>query len=484
MTNRTVLLLEINEITWDLIDGFIAAGKLPTFARLKQEGAWGTPLSVDRPPQLDPWITWTTLYSGQPQAEHNVFFLQQPPETIKAKRIWERCAEHGLKVGVYGSLCSWPPQKVDGFYVPDTFSPDPQTYPADLSPIQILNLTYTRSVRLPSDQDSLAFKAKLAAQLVRLGLGPGTLAAVAGQLAGERLNPRTRWKRVALQPLVNLAFFSKLYREHRPHFATFHTNHVAHYQHTYWKAMDPEKFRPLETSQEEIETYGPAIEYGYVTADRLLAKVVDLLDPETVLVVASSMGQKPFQSALKGGKQIAQWRSLDALLGLLGVRSTARAISTMSDEFVIYAQPDAARDRILGMLQASYIDTPDQKTFVCDAVDGAVRVNLKVYEVGRIKPTSTVHFPTAPGAPTRQYDEVIYNTGHLKSGCHDERGIIIFYGAGIPRGVELAQYDNLNVAPTLLSLLGLPIPSEMRAEPIREIVAPAEQQGWRPHRVA
>ena len=483
MTNRKVLLLEINEITWDLIDGFIAAGKLPHFARLKQDGAWGTPLSVDRPPQLDPWITWTTLYTGQPQAEHNVFFLQQPPETIKAKRIWERCEEHGLKVGVYGSLCSWPPRPVSGFYVPDTFSPDPQTYPERLKPIQLLNLTYTRSVRLPSDQDSIWFKAELAAQLVRLGLGPGTLLAVAQQLAGERMNPKTRWKRVALQPLVNFSFFRKLYRQYQPDFATFHTNHVAHYQHTYWKAMDPEKFRPLETTREEIETYGPAIEHGYVTADQLLGRVMQLLDRHTVLVVASSMGQKPFQSALKGGKQIAQWRSLDALLDILGVRSTAKAISTMSDEFVIYARPDSERDRILNMLKTTYIDSPEQKTFVVSSVDGAVRVNLKVYEIGRVKPTSIIHFPEAPQSPTRQYDEVIYNTGHLKSGCHDERGILIFYGAGIPRGLELAQYDNLNIAPTLMRVLGLPVPAEMRADPIREIVA-EPQPAWRPHRVA
>ncbi len=249
MTGRKVLLLEINEITWDLIDPFIAQGKLPNFARLKQEGTWGTPLSVDRPPQLDPWITWTTVHTGQPQEEHNVFFLQQPPETIKAKRIWERCAEQGLKVGVFGSLCSWPPRPVDGFYVPDTFSPDAQTWPENLEPIQTLNLTYTRSVRLPTDQDTLTFKARLAAQLVKLGLGLGALAQIGRQLAAERLNPKTRWKRVALQPLVNFMFFSKLYKQHRPQFATFHTNHVAHYQHTYWKAMQPDKFRPLETSR-------------------------------------------------------------------------------------------------------------------------------------------------------------------------------------------------------------------------------------------
>ena len=185
---------------------------------------------------------------------------------------------------------------------------------------------------------------------------------------------------------------------YRPQFATFHTNHVAHYQHTYWKAMEPDKFVPLETTRDEVATYGPAIEFGYVTADQLLGRVLETIDSDTVLVVASSMGQKPFQSTLKGGKQIAQWRSLNSLLEILGVHATATAISTMSDEFVIYATPDAERDRILSMLQASYIDTPDRKTFVCGSVEGAVRVNLKPHGAGTIKPTAKVHFPTAPDA--------------------------------------------------------------------------------------
>ena len=157
VARKKVLLVEVNEVTWNLIDPLIEQGKLPTFARLKREGVWGAPVSVDLPPQLDPWITWTTLYTGQPQADHNVFFLQQPPETIRARRIWEICHEAGLSVGVYGSLCSWPPQDVRGFYVPDTFAPDTATHPATLEPIQKLNLTYTRSVRLPSDQDGVLF---------------------------------------------------------------------------------------------------------------------------------------------------------------------------------------------------------------------------------------------------------------------------------------------------------------------------------------
>jgi len=44
MKRRKVLLVELNEVTWDLIDPLIEQGKLPTFARLKREGVWAAPM--------------------------------------------------------------------------------------------------------------------------------------------------------------------------------------------------------------------------------------------------------------------------------------------------------------------------------------------------------------------------------------------------------------------------------------------------------
>ena len=209
---RKVILLEINEITWTLIDPLIAAGKLPTFDFLKKNGTWASPMSVDLAPHLDPWITWTTVYTGRTQDEHNVYFLQQEPETIKAKRIWEILAERNVPLGIYGSVCSWPPKPVKGFHVPDTFSPDFQTHPANLASIQQLNLTYTRSVRLPQDQDNFLFKLKLGLKLLGLGFSFSTAMAIAKQLMIERFKPKLRWQRVMLQPLINFDFFSQHYQ--------------------------------------------------------------------------------------------------------------------------------------------------------------------------------------------------------------------------------------------------------------------------------
>lgn len=47
---RKVLFLEFNEITWTLIDPLIQKGKLPNLARLRREGAFAAPESVDSRP--------------------------------------------------------------------------------------------------------------------------------------------------------------------------------------------------------------------------------------------------------------------------------------------------------------------------------------------------------------------------------------------------------------------------------------------------
>jgi hypothetical protein len=468
MASRKVLLVELNEVTWDLIDPLIEQGKLPTFARLKREGVWVAPLSVDMPPHLDPWITWTTVYTGRAQEDHNVFFLEQPPETIRAERIWEICHRSGLRVGVYGSLCSWPPQQVNGFYVPDTFAQDTSTHPASLEPIQRLNLTYTRSIRLPADHDGLWFKAQLGAKLLALGLGARTAARIARQLAAERENPELRWRRVALQPAVNCDFFSRLYRSHRPHFATFHTNHVAHYMHTYWKAMAPETF-PQTTSPDEVRIYGGAIEYGYSTADELLSRMLRLCDSSTTLVVASSMGQKPYISSLRNGRPINQLRSLDRLMEIAGLNGRAHALSTMSDQFNLYPDEAATCAEAIKILEAAYIDLPGRPMFHVQRVKDCLTVNLRIYE--ETAEDSRCVFPHRKTDNSFRYSDLVYGTGMVKSGCHDPKGMMILYGAGVRSGGRIAEANNLDIAPTLLTLMGLPAPEEMKGRVLSEAFA-------------
>jgi predicted AlkP superfamily phosphohydrolase/phosphomutase len=127
---RKVLLAEFNEITWRLVNPLCQKGKLPTFSRLMEQGTRGAPLATEVPPHLDPWISWTSLYTGRRREDHGVRFLEQPPETVTGPRVWEIAADAGRSVGVFGSIMSWPPRTdVRGFWVPGRFSRAPVTFP-------------------------------------------------------------------------------------------------------------------------------------------------------------------------------------------------------------------------------------------------------------------------------------------------------------------------------------------------------------------
>jgi hypothetical protein len=169
-----------------------------------------------------------------------------------------------------------------------------------------------------------------------------------------------------------------------------------------------------------------------------------------VLVVASSMGQKPFTARER--KRIAQVRSLDRLLKILGVEGRAEALSTMSDQFNIYPDTDETRALVVERLSAAYVETPEHPMFYVSTVERGVTVTLRLGE--EVEEGARCFFPHA--GESFLYEDLVYHTGQVKSGCHDPRGMLVLYGAGVRGGARGGECDNLDLAPTLLALLGMP----------------------------
>ena len=48
--------------------------------------------------------------------------------------------------------------------------------------------------------------------------------------------------------------------------------------------------------------------------------------------------------------------------------------------------------------------------------------------------------------------------------------LLVAYGRGVERGASLGRVSNLAVAPTVLRLLGLPVPPQMKAAPIPQLL--------------
>ena len=99
----------------------------------------------------------------------------------------------------------------------------------------------------------------------------------------------------------------------------------------------------------------------------------------------------------------------------------------------------------------------------------AVTVTLRPYD--ELTESSVCYFPNGGRTSSVRYEELIYHTGLIKSGCHHPRGVLMIHGEGIRRGCEVKQCNNLDIAPTMLALLGLPEANSMEGRVLSEAFA-------------
>ena len=92
--------------------------------------------------------------------------------------------------------------------------------------------------------------------------------------------------------------------------------------------------------------------------------------------------------------------------------------------------------------------------------------DIEVTENLAIDPLGTISAGAAPGVLVRdlfrRYDEAF--------GAHDASGMLLAAGSGIARGHTGWSADLLDVAPTVLYLLGLPLDAAMKGPPIAAIL--------------
>lgn len=126
-----VFVLGIDGATWDLLGPLAESGDLPVLSRLMNRGASGTLHSVF--PPLSP-VAWTGIMTGKNSGKHGVFeFLEyahnplggrvNSSRAIQAELVWEIAGRHGKATVAGGVPMSYPARKAPGFYLGDFLSP-------------------------------------------------------------------------------------------------------------------------------------------------------------------------------------------------------------------------------------------------------------------------------------------------------------------------------------------------------------------------
>ena len=130
MTAR-VLVIGLDGASLNLVRPWAEDGDLPHLAPLMDSGAWGELLSTV-PPATFP--AWTSLMTGVNPGCHGVFdFTRRVPGTYRVEfinatyrqrpSVWHLLSKAGCRIGVMGLPATYPPEPVNGFMISGFDSP-------------------------------------------------------------------------------------------------------------------------------------------------------------------------------------------------------------------------------------------------------------------------------------------------------------------------------------------------------------------------
>lgn len=143
MKNKKVIVVGLDGATFDVMMPWIKRGKLPNIQKLMEEGCYGNLESTIHP--LSPQA-WSSFITGKNPGKHGIFdFTWRRPYSYEVqltnasyregKSLWKILGEHEKMVGVINVPMTYPPEKVNGFMISGMDAPGTKsnfTYPPEL----------------------------------------------------------------------------------------------------------------------------------------------------------------------------------------------------------------------------------------------------------------------------------------------------------------------------------------------------------------
>ena len=118
MNNRKLILVELNELNFELIKEYTQKYELPNFKKLLENIT--TTSSENEYKLLEPWIQWLTIKTGLSALEHNIFRLGDINNSFES--IYEKIENMGFSVGAVSPMNSPNNCKNAKYFIPDPWS--------------------------------------------------------------------------------------------------------------------------------------------------------------------------------------------------------------------------------------------------------------------------------------------------------------------------------------------------------------------------
>ncbi|WP_100656474.1 alkaline phosphatase family protein [Alteromonas flava] len=447
---KKVILLEFNELCPPLLKKFITEGELPNFKKLYDNSIAYTTDACCDVEYLEPWIQWVTLHTGLPYEKHQVFRLGQAKH-LSHKSVWDILSENGLSSWLCGSMnISW-----DSNDEKITALPDPWSVDVKASPIELQEFyEFVRAnVQEHTNEKFKLSKMKLINFMLfmfRHGLSVKTVLRGAKLVGKQVFKADDNWKKATILDWLQLDVFKYIYKKKSPAFATFFSNSTAHFQHKFWRYMDPESFT-LKPSEEEVKRFGSAILYAYKNHDRMIGEIFDLADQDTTIILASALSQQPFTAKdADGGRRFYRPNDITKIANTFALQGVESIAPVMSHQFhIICDTPQLAQENFEILSDATL---NDERLF-------SLRLEGKnVFGGCCISRPIDMNQLISVNGHSFKFGEVFYLADNIKSGMHNPHGVFWVYHSDQKQKIVESSIPLEQTMPIILEQFGIAPP--------------------------
>jgi predicted AlkP superfamily phosphohydrolase/phosphomutase len=483
----STILLGLDGATYKVLDPLIADGHMPHLRKILADGVRAELLSTPHP--LTP-PAWTTVMTGRSPGNHGIFdFLRtdvHPEGTVfslmsfrdvRCETIWSIVSRLGGRVTVLNYPMTAPPPPVNGVVVPGTLSwrhLRRHVYPAGL---------YEELKALPgfnARELSWDFENEKAIQ----------------SMPEEEFEPWVRFHTVREKGWFNV--LRHVMTAHPADLTAIVFDGVDKLQHGCWRFLDPDLI-PAQPNALERRLRDHCLEY-FQQLDGFVGEIL-AANPRARVLVVSDHGFGPSMRRFRVNKWLEQqgylrWQNRPAP----GDGAEPGAHQRWDKQFVAFDPehttafaPSLATNgihiRVKQRPGDHGIDPQDYSAFRARLVEQLRRIPDPLQPEVPLLADVLTREQAFPGEhPERAPDLTLVLRDHgLISivnaepaadirpnpiGTHYPAGILVGYGPGFRSGVKIGRQSIIDVAPTLLHSLGLPIPLDFEGRAVSDLFDP------------
>jgi len=505
----SILVVGLDGATFDLMLPWIAEGCLPNLERLLDQGAHSR-LESTIPP-ITP-CAWSSFMTGKNPGKHGLFdFVAPSPDghgfefTNASYRdgesLWGCLSRHGRKVGVVNVPMTYPPEPVNGFLISGLDTP--HEHSKFMHPESVKKELRDASIRYRIDQQHLGNMRTDARRQQQL------------HDIFEAETSRTQ-------------AFQHLSDKYPADFRMIVYGATDQVQHHFWHYMDPthDKYDAKGAQQ-----FRNAIRDTYIHVDKLLGELIEESPEDTIVAIMSDHGFGPTSNVRLRLNQILEEAGLLTFVPPAPTGVVKRTLGGWLDKILRSTLSSDMKRTIAGMfpklrvwfenLDEAEVDwtrtrayvneayrsspavwrnpdphAPDGDPTVTDEVE-TLLTSLKDPQTGKpvmshcYRPHDIYHGPRTSEAPEllpswwedgflleqsepgRQDNCVERSTSPIQggvefAGSHRLDGVFMIAGGPVKSALDFSGAQIIDVAPTILYLMGHPIPADMDGRVLTE----------------